>query len=451
MEKRWWILIVILVGVLILILILININHKENLNKISLNSEQNNITDICDYSLQSSSNDKFNFNKLNIISYNDIENKNSNYLVGRILNDNPLTFEVIDSNTLNYEYPIDIVRVNNDIEKESVTNLTKLKFKDFFRTKLGYITDTSGPELGMSTLLESLEGLDDYSINRTLLIEYVPKSSNTNEFLIIFSNGEVIYKDNVNNVMVKTIEKEELINLLKIFRDNYFNSKKSTDYSREPSITLSCNRFQHVILDQSDNDLKIITEALDRIIMEIKDKSQYSIVYQKSIKLNIINWPIKNISLDKINNYHQEMVKNYNSSHIIYEKIPQDLVDELPISPPVDNDKNRYNYFSDNGKLYYVTMGECMPNIQLCKSGTFYTVSSKEVVEPSGETFGFGIKLWPDKLGIKLNKNINETKLSKEEFSKNEDFYNIFFKYESGDKRFIQDGYLYEDVDIKID
>lgn len=201
-------------------------------------------------------------------------------IIARVLNAEPFIVEVIDSKP-HPSYVFDGLGIQEGlfVSQSEKDKIQSLKFNDIISGNLYGFTYAS-VELAFGTAIKDIKKIDgqiDYFngspnlfANRSgTLIRYTPTTTNSNGFVLIFNDRKVFYRDNNNNIFTdKQLTEKELDDLLKLFSQTKFNDI-SSDFSVSryfPSLSLICNRYQPISLNQNESNLKLITNKLDSII-----------------------------------------------------------------------------------------------------------------------------------------------------------------------------------------
>jgi hypothetical protein len=209
--------------------------------------------------------------------------KKRGQIIARVLSVKPFVVEVLDMEPLP-SYSFDHLGIDEDLfisQSEAVT-LQSLQFGDIISGDI-YEFIYASYELAIGKAIKDINKLEkpiryfNDSINAFAnrsgtLIRYVPVTTNSNEFLLIFNDRKMYYRNNSNiTYSDKELTEAQFQDLLKLFSSTNFDAKRS-DFSvsrYQPSVSLACERYQPVSLERSSSQLRIITESLDSIIKNI--------------------------------------------------------------------------------------------------------------------------------------------------------------------------------------
>ncbi len=387
-------------------------------------------------------------------------------IIARVLNTSPFIAEVYDVDPFP-GYVFDWLGIQDGyaLAKDEVTRVEALQFGDLIEADFfQYLYDAG--ELAIGTGLTDIHRIDgaptyfkeDVSfepfVNRSgTLIRYISMDGRR---LLLFKDGSMYYRSILESFVIsrQSLSKDEIDALLTVFGDSGFDKLGGENlYMSNPSVTLLCSRFQQVPIAGNETSLKPVLDALETIVAELEMQFEYKISYEERKEITIRPWPFEEVAIDALSRLHDEALAHYRATgrvdeeHIVYTELSQEFLDQVPKPlPAVIN----LVYFTENGKLYGVSLGECLPDAPVCKENTFYVLAAREIVEPAGDALGPGIKLWPKNSSLDLSKIApGGMVLDTAEYKANRIFYDTFFQLVSGDKWFIQNGYLFEQVKVE--
>ena len=415
-------------------------------------------------------------------------------IIGRVLSASPFVVDVYD---IKYAHDIDIpisqrqVRIHGDllVKVEVLGEVSKLRFNDLIeaKTHFTYYSAEKGKDgehgspalnivvyeikkIAESPIYSHSDVSSSYYVNRSgTLIKYVPERSNSNGLFIIFNDGKLFYRNNRGDILSgHSLPDQELNALLRGFSQVNFDKIRSAEtFMRyRPSITLICSRFQHVLIEGNKESLKPLIDTLNSIIVAIEVNFDYALTYKEARKLDIQEWPFKEMKLTQWKELREEALREYRKTgnvkegSVIYTKLPQSLWDQLPPAFAVPNENNDL-YFIEEGRLYRVTKAQCMAGSSLCKVGTFYALSVGLVREyEDSSPKNRGIRLWPNNSTVRLLETSPEGKIEimmggerqervhiiieRDEYLALQDFYDNMWN-----NIFIQDGYIFNGIHFK--
>ncbi len=388
----------------------------------------------------------------------------------RLLTSSPFVLERFGDLHLVASYSNRVERLA--VLETALSYIAELNFDDLIEATL-YMEPYAFPnaELGYRVVVESVRRIVDplvfptptsdqnnSPIYKKVLIAYLPRGNSVNEFLIIFQDGALYYKDAQGNILSnQSLSRVQLDDLLRTFGENHFDALKSTtDLERwwQASVELVCSRFQKVSISGNEEALGPITVALDQIVASLQQHFDFVIAYREKRKINLIPWPFTEVRPTDLKRLHDEALAESRrlgrlaDDQFAYTRVPQDFLEQVPSGY---NNKNPV-FFTDEGKIYLVSKGtnKCI-STSLCKVDTFYILGAKEIREYDGETRGFGpgIKLWPKDVGLDLTMVPSDgALLDRAAYEEHREFYDNFFELYPGDTTFIQGEYIFESVKI---
>jgi len=367
-------------------------------------------------------------------------------IIARVLNTEPFIVEVLDSKPYP-SYIFDGLGIQEGlfVSQSEKGKIQSLKFNDVISGNHYGFTYASD-ELAFGTAIKDIKKIDGqinyfsgspspFANRSGTLIRYTPTTTNSNGFILIFNDRKVFYRDNNNNIFAdKQLTEKELEDLLQLFSQTKFNDIASNfSVSRYfPSLSLICNRYQPISLNQNSSNLKLITDKLDSIIDSYRSEATRKLTYNK--KYIIKSWEYESIvPLDEANKitFRQE-----NKARLSQLKPPESLKKE------VDEFNTYYLY---KGKIYGVSFGSCIDG----SAGTWGCFGSKELkTEVNG---GRHYKIWPQELSIKLkNVGTSGTTISKENYLAHKDFYDTLLTWNDG-LLFLEGDYLYQRLWVSLE
>ena len=337
-------------------------------------------------------------------------------LIARLLKKDPLVIEVLDRDPWS-NFVRDSLGIEDELSaREDVFDeLETLEFGDIFEAKQ-YSYLVGGIELGMASGVYDIKkfgGEPDYyhrdlsnfpGFSRTgVLIRYYSFELGT---LIIYKDGTVYFKDKDGNVLEEEkLSTSDINNLLKLFRQINFDALESKDnYAQyEPAVTLICNRYQNILIKDKENTLKPLLREFEKLILDLQENFEFQIKYEDKVKVEIIDWSLKEFPLSDIKKYHDEALAYYRSTGKVkedspsYTEIPAEVLSVLTPLASID----RGPFFKSEGKVYLVSEGYgCTPDSEVCKNNTLYTIGAKEITEPSDKLGD--IHVWSNSIGVSL-------------------------------------------------
>ena len=223
-------------------------------------------------------------------------------IIARVVSIEPFIVEILDADLVSsYNTSLgireDLFVSTNEKEKISSLQLFNLISAELY----GFTYDAGELAFGMAiTNVEEIKGEPSYSNstvdpsnNRSgVLIRYTPTTTNSNEFLIIFNDRSVYYRDNNNNIFSdRQLSNSELNEILEKFTQTNFDNLTSNPLTQRysPSLLFLCNRHQSVVLNDSNSyDLAPILDALDEIIDTYKSEATHRLSYNQ--KYEVKDW-----------------------------------------------------------------------------------------------------------------------------------------------------------------
>lgn len=367
-------------------------------------------------------------------------------IIARVLNTEPFIVEVLDSKPYP-SYVFDDLGIQEGLfvfqsEKDKIQSL---KFNDIISGNLYGFTFAS-VELAFGTAIKDIKKIDGeinyfsgspnpFANRSGTLIRYTSTTTNSNGFMLIFNDRKVFYRDNNGNIFVdKQLTEKELEDLLNLFPQSKFNDVAS-DFSvsrYSPSLSLICNRYQPIPLNQNSSNLKPITDKLNSVIDSYRSEATRKLTYNK--KYIIKDWEYESIvPLDEANKitFRQE-----NKARLLQMKPSESLKKE------VDEFNTYYRY---KGKIYSVYFGGCVDG----SAGTWGCFGAEELkTEVSG---GRHYKIWPQELSVKLKDvSAGGTKIPKEEYLAHKDFYDTLLTWQDN-LLFWEGNYLYQRLWVSLE
>lgn len=374
------------------------------------------------------------------------DTEKSGEIIARVLNTDPFIVEVLDSKPYP-SYVFDGLGIQEGlfISQSEKDKIQSLKFNDIISGNLYGFTYAS-VELAFGTAIRDIKKIDGqisyfsgspnpFANRSGTLIRYTPTTTNSNGFILIFNDKKVFYRDNNNNIFAdKQLTEKELEDLLALFSQTKFNDIAS-DFSvsrYSPSLSLICNRYQLIPLNQNSSNLKPITDKLNSIIDSYRSEATRKLTYNK--KYTIKNWEYDSIvPLDEANKitFRQE-----NKTRLSQMKPSESLKKE------VDEFNTYYRY---KEKIYSVYFGSCVDG----SAGTWGCFGAEELkTEVSG---GRHYKIFPQELSVKLKDvSAGGTKVSKEEYLAHKDFYDTLLTWQDN-LLFLEGDYLYQRLWVSLE
>lgn len=420
----------------------------------SLNNSDKQIAD-CSISGQSGSSQLNNKQRKTAFINISSESDRSDYLgevIARVLSTEPFIVEVKDIKPFppsGYgDFGINKELFLDDSEKNHILTL---KFGDVISAKLyGFIYyPPVEPAYGKALMeVKKITGnADHFNTSPTspfgnksgILVRYVPKSTFGNEALIIFNDGGVYYQDNNNNLIKnRSINKQTLNELLSEFAKSNFDSIPS-DFSGRASLSLICNRYQEVSLN--DNNLpkiKNISSYLDKIITNIRDESTYKLTYQE--KLKVKKWeyssfaPLGPSDIDSRIISSEEVISWLS---LVKAKPPENLTSEIGDTLYIENEK------------IYEVQPSCIYALSKFKGMPLGDACSPERRGSYAKNWRY--KVWPQGLGVALKDiSLSGVILAKAEYLAHKDFYNSLLRWESN-LFFLEGDYIYRQLQVSLE
>ena len=388
----------------------------------------------------------------------------------RLLTTSPFVLEVLGELAPLASYGNRVQRLA--VTETASSHIAELSFDDLIEaTTHMELYAPPGGELGLRTVVKRVRRLGDPPVSptptldrdrspsqRKVLIGYLPGGNGANEFLFVYQGGALYYKDAQNNILTgQSLSRVQLDELLSTFSENHFDELESSidlETWEDPSVELICSRFQKVLIVDNEEEIKPVTDALDTIISNLQEHFDFVITYGEKTKIALLPWPFTEVQLADLNRLHDQAlaesrrVGRLADDHIAYRAVPQDLLEQVPSA---SSNKTSYVFFIDQEKIFLVSKRRCIPDSFLCKDGTFYILSAREIKEHDGrgDGFGLGTKLWPGDVGLDLIMVPNDGSLLTETtYGEHREFYDRFFEFLHGDTTFIQGDYMFESVEI---
>lgn len=415
----------------------------------------------CDLARQSSESRVFDDNAVRIAGDRGLEGTEGT-IIARVLSTSPFIVEVYDIDPFP-GYVFDWLGIQDGyaLAKDEVTRVEALQFGDLIKADFfQYLYDAGELAIGTGlTDVQKIDGTPTYFkedvrsepfVNRSgTLIRYIAQDGRR---LILFNDGRMYYRSILESSVIsrQSLSKDEMDALLTVFGDSGFDKLGGENlYMSNPSVTLLCSRFQQVPIAGNETSLKPVLDVVETIVAELEMQFEYKISYEERKEITIRPWPFEEVAIGALSGLHDEALAHYRATgrvdedHIVYTELHQEFLDQVPKRlPPVTS----LVYFTENGKLYSVSLGECLPDAPVCKENTFYVLAAREIKEPAGDVLGPGIKLWPKTSPLDLSKiPPGGMVLDTAEY----EAIRIFYDLATGDKWFIQNGYLFEQVKIE--
>ncbi len=410
----------------------------------------------------------FDSSRLRIVGFSDFYSVRPEIdptIIGRVLNTSPLVVEVIDSSPdtptvrrIADKYQIKFFIVDPKV----VETLPRLKLHDLIELTMQEIIYGGGSAAPNATtqvlsqgvrsvkmIGDSYENLNlgaiEYLGRGPLLISYLSTSQTNASQLNIYGTGAMYYKDKWKNVTARqSLSPTELDVLLKVFTDNKFDEFEELtfqgEYSGGRSITLVCSRTQTVPLESNEAALLPITKALNNIVADLHDKSDYYVVFGRKGKVDAEPWPYPELPLADFQGLQGEAVRKYYETgvaddHIMFTPVPAELYDRL-LPPVVGNVALKLGdpEFVEGGKVYSVSRRFCSPYSMFCKDGQLFALQVRE------------FPLWPDHLGADLTAADGEGVLVENaDYEENREFYE---RLSYGSHEYFQGTHLYYSIKL---
>ncbi len=367
-------------------------------------------------------------------------------IIARVINAEPFIVEVLDSKPYP-SYVFDGLGIQEGlfVSQSEKDKIQSLKFNDIISGNLYGFTYAS-VELAFGTAIKDIKKIDGQVSNFSsspnpfanrsgTLIRYTPTTTNSNGFILIFNDKKVFYRDNNNNIFAdKQLTEEELGNLLKLFSQTNFDDVAS-DFSvshYSPSLSLICNRYQPISLNQNSSNLKLITDKLDSIIDSYRSEAMRKLTYNK--KYIIKNWEYESVvPLDEANK-------------ITFMQENKVRLSQIKPSESLKKEVDEFNtYYRYKGKIYGVYFGSCVDG----SADTWGCFGAEELkTEVSG---GRHYKIWPQELSVKL-KDVSTSgiKIPEEEYLAHKDFYDTLLTWQDN-LLFLEGDYLYQRLWVSLE
>lgn len=424
-----------------------------NKNSISLNNSDKQIVD-CSISGQSGSNQiSSEQRKIAFINISS-ELDRSDYLgevIARVLNIEPFVVEVKDIKPFSPSIYGDF-GINKEffLDSSEKNYILTLKFGDVISAKLyGFVYPAEELAYGRALVkVKKITGnLDLFNTSPAgpfgnksgILIRYVPKSTFGNESLIIFNDGGIYYQDDNNNLIRnQSIDKQTANELLTEFTKSNFDNIPS-DFSGRSSLSLICNRYQEISLNDSNlPPTKNISSRLDEIISTIRDEATYKLTYQEKFKVKKWEYssfaPLGPSDIDSRGINSEEVISWLS---LVKAKPPENLTIEIGST-----------LYLENGGIYEV-QPSCISALSKFKGLPSGACSYERRGSYVKENWHY--KVWPQELGIALkDTSPSGTILDKTEYLAHKDFYNSLLRWKSN-LFFLEDDYIYRRLWVSLE
>ena len=382
------------------------------------------------------------------------DTENSTTYIARVLHKNPAVFEILDMDPWR-DFEVTEPLIIQSLSAGSKSVFESIEFGDIIEAST-YGYTVGGIELGYATDFYKIKRNNgkfyhtDVSnfpyLNRSgVLVRYKTED----EELIIFKDGSYVYNGDGTYIANKTLPEETVNSLLIKFAEVNFDAYDSKFVSfYNPSITLSCNRFQNVPLDENTNTLKPLTDEIRTIIKEITNDLKITISYDTRNEIKVEDWPFDSISIadlpiNKTNalNYYKQN-NTVDTDNQIYTPFTDEFYNKLTSQPEewASNRGPRY-FFRSEGKTYTVDPGtnKCIPN-SACITNTLYVLSADEITSDLVEASSRKHFLWPNDI-VDLSTG-NPLTISSETYDEHKEFLDKLNRV-SLNNNFIDDTYEY--------
>ncbi len=215
------------------------------------------------------------------------------------------------------------------------------------------------------------------------------------EYVDVYNDGTCIRTRSSIVLEAKSSRTEELAAILKAFAAAGFDAVShdaprinpdSLSVAEDNSLTLLCSRMEVLALPGRENSLAPLLAQLEELKARATAQTFYLLLLKDRVKLSVSPWPFTEVPLGQIEHLQRGRIGGPGVTEAMRRAVPDDFLSRLPFdgnaigSPP---DPNRYNYFTDEGKLYAVTRGFCgngRPHCNLFQDLISYEIPGAETV-----------------------------------------------------------------------
>jgi len=419
-----------------------------------LDRKQNDVADIMNMNNQycslANQGDNTNVTKNRDTKFTSDDSKETTKIFARVLNASPFIITVVDIDNETTDYDPITIYDNLFIHNSEKETLKALQYNDIISADL-YSFIYAAEELALGTALKNIKKAKNVVYfhknwseisSSGVLLKYIPQNTNSNARLILLNDGQYFWRDNnYSNQMSGKLTDEDMKSLMELFGDVNFGNI-GADYSLstyKPQLSLSCERWQQVSLEDNATSVSSIVRKLEEIISTADTKSNKILSYET--KIVIKDWEYDSIvPLDMLAEKGRD--KQYRSQ---FESVT------IPEQLKMENasfDLTRYRY---KGKLYGVSgtdgdSGACYSSQTSFEENTFACVSAYQLTEGAkGDTYIQYIE-WPNDIATRLN-DIDDAQKSiivpQVDYEKNKSFFESLDDYAL---LYLDGDYLYRKV-----
>jgi len=399
-------------------------------------------------------------------------------VTGRVVSVSPVVLEVVDSKDPNPDTSLcDFLFPVLFADAKLKGSISKLQFNQLVQASLFIGGNEDFPsQFVLSRLSFDAHAPNTHTcFNSTgLLLSY----RGLVEYLSIYNDGTILYQDPVfNRFGSQKLSNDQLAAILKSFAAHGFDrlshdaaqiDPQSLSFAEENSLMLLCSRLEAVSLPGRENTLAPLLTQLEELKTRATAQTFYLLLLKDHAQLSVVPWPFAKVPLKQIEHLQRGRIGGPGVTDEMRHAVPADFLSRLPFtfssigSLP---DANRYNYLTDEGKLYAVTRMPCgngRPHCDTFQDLTSYEIPDAETVagqlpqDPKNPTAGtelvtrFGT-LWPGATAVRLSEVPSEgIKLPRAEFRKHKVYFELFKagSFGGGGVDLIEDGVLYRGVRV---